>query len=352
MTDLVLQVNGRNYTGWERINVTLGIEQVSGSFDLTASERHPGRPDALGINLGDQCRVLLGGATVITGYVDDVNPDYDNEFHTVQITGRDRTGDLVDCAALHGSGEWHKASLTRIATDICAPFGVKAIAAVDVGKPFSRFSIWPGETAYDCLERAARMRGVLLMAGGAGNLLLTRAGTGRIGTALVKGRNVERASGAFSHRDRYSLYIVKGQAPGEPSNLDHAGHHLQTRASVRDDAISRYRPHVVIAEPGDGSTYKDRAVWERNVRAGRGSRATCTVTGWEHAAGLWLPNRLVPVRDDYLGIDGDMLIAQVQFGLEEGRGSTAQITVCKPEAFDLVSLPDKSKKKKGESLRW
>lgn len=355
MAELMLQVNGQNFAGWQRVAVTLGMEQIAGSFDLTVSERFPGQLASWRIAEGDECRLFWGKTPVITGYVDDTNIDYDRESHSIQITGRDRTGDLVDCTALHGSGVWRNSKLTRIAADLCAPFGIKVIVATDVGRPFESFSIWHGETAFDCLERATRMRGVLPISDGQGNLVLTRAGKERAPVSLVMGENIERGSGRFSMRDRFSEYIVKGQVPGNALNYDHPEQHLVVKASEKDSAVKRYRPHMVIAEPGDGGTYKDRAVWERNVRAGRAGRVTYTVTDWDPAGRLWLPNRLVTVRDEFLGLDGDGIIAQVRFLLDEEGGSRCELDVCRKEAFDLISLPDPKKSKKGrakEIPRW
>ena len=351
MPDVILQVGGRNYGGWKSVRITLGMEQIAGTFDLSVSERFPGQPQAWPILPGDECRVLVKGRPVITGYVDDVAPSYDRESHGVQVTGRDRTGDLVDCSAGHKSGEWHGATLERIAADICAPFGIKVVAAAATGKAFPRFALQEAESAFEALERAAKMRGVLLMSDGNGNLILTRAATGRVGTALVKGQNIERASGQFSHKDRYSRYIIKGQAPG--SEYSTPEHNAQTKAVAEDKAVLRHRPLIILAEAGDGATYADRAKWERNIRAGRASRVSCTVTGWEHADGLWLPNRLVRVRDDFLGVDGDLIIAQVVLSLDADAGSQTQLELCRREAFDLIELLGRgAKKTKKETAAW
>jgi prophage tail gpP-like protein len=330
--------------------VQLGMEQISGSFDLTVSERWPGQTDSRGIAMADECRLFIGDIPVITGYVDDVSPTYSSNSHTLNISGRDKTGDLVDCSAIHKSGEWHNATLEKIAKDVCAPFGIKVVVATKVGKPFARFAIYHAESCFECLERAARMRGCLLMSDGAGNLVITRAASNRIATPLVLGQNVESGTGRFSMRDRHSQYIVKGQVESDPWDTGSTKHTAQ-KASVADSQVPRYRPLIVIAEQGDGSTYKDRAIWERNVRFGRAERATYTVTGWTHPGGLWLPNRMVPVKDSYLGINEELLITNVTMTLDES-GSKTEIELCRKEAFALINLPDKHKKKKEEDLHW
>lgn len=349
MPDVRLLVNGSYYGGWQTVRISLGMEQIAGEFSLTVSERFPGRPEAWKILPGDECRVLIGNQPVITGYVDDVEPGYDRESHTVAVMGRDRTGDLVDCSAIHKTGEWRGVTLDRIVSDICAPFGIKVTAAAPLGAPFKRFSLQEGETAFEAIERATRMRGLLPMSNGTGWLLLTRAGTNRINTALVKGKNVERASGTFSQRDRYSRYIIKGQSPGSDDSTPE--HNARTMAETSDESVKRYRPLIVISEQGTRSEYREQAVWERNVRAGRGSRAVYTATGWHHPGGLWLPNNLVRVEDDFIGFAGDLILARVTFTLDEASGSLAELDVCRPEAFDVQALPERPAKK-GETGAW
>lgn len=337
MPDVTLQVNGVNYGGWQTVKATLGMEQIAGSFELTVSERWAGQDTMWPIFPGDECRLLIGKTPRITGYVDDMLPDYDKASHGVKIIGRDKTGDLVDCSAIHKSGEWHNVTLERIAADLCKPFGIGVIVKTTLGAKFKKFAIQECETVFEALDRAARMRGVLLMSDGLGNLLLTRAGSETAPVALVMGQNVEKAAGQFSIKDRFSRYIVKGQNPGADDTSP--AHHAHTKAEVPDEAITRYRPLIVFAEQGTGSTYKDRAVWERNIRAGRGSRATYTVTGWEHSKGLWLPNRLVKVQDDYLHSPAEMIIAQATYLLDDN-GSRCDLEVCRKEAFELINLPN------------
>lgn len=95
--DVRLEINGVKYGGWTKISIRRGIGQVAGTFELSITERWPGQPIPAKIELGASCVVTVDGAPVITGYVDDVAPSYNAASHTVSVTGRDKTCDLVDC---------------------------------------------------------------------------------------------------------------------------------------------------------------------------------------------------------------------------------------------------------------
>ena len=53
----------------------------------------------MGLREGLACEVRLGGEVVVTGYIDDYEPDLTETTSTICVEGRSRTGDLVDCSA-------------------------------------------------------------------------------------------------------------------------------------------------------------------------------------------------------------------------------------------------------------
>ena len=356
-----LYVGTEIYGGWQRVSVTRSIEQIANGFELGVTERWPGQSVSRPIRPGEKCSLKLDDDTVITGYVDDAEPSFGKQAHSLTVKGRDATGDLVDCSAIHKAGQWTNAPLDRIARDLCAPFGIKVKVETDVGKPFSSYNIQEGETAFECIERAARLKAVLLISDGEGNLVITRAGKTRAETALVEGENILDGRGQFSWKERYSIITVKGQ---ERATDDFFGEHAAgPSASARDDAITRYRPLIVLAEAhGAGATLRDRATWERNVRMGRGNRGTISVQGWRDGAGkLWQPNTLVTVTSPMLWLDqAEMLIVGCTYTLDDN-GTRTTLAIARREAFDLVAgigasklsrkLNDKEereKKKKGD----
>ena len=119
MSNLVLKVGGQRYWGWKEITVNRGIEQMAGSFELLASDRWAIGKAASPIQPGQECAIEIDGFTVITGYIDEVEPSHDAGNHELVIRGRDRSADLVDCVAESDGREWNGRTLTQIATDLC-----------------------------------------------------------------------------------------------------------------------------------------------------------------------------------------------------------------------------------------
>lgn len=339
-----LLTGGKRYGGWLRLQASLSIEQLANGFELGVSEQWSGQAEPWLIRPGDECALLLDGESVITGYVDDTEINYDRQEHGVSIRGRDATGDLVDCAAVYKSGQWANKKLDAIARDLCQPFGIGVKVETDVGSAFASFKIEPGETAFETLDRAARLKAVLLISDGLGNLVITRAGTARTATALVEGQNILSASAQFSWKGRYSRITVTGHGKLD-LDAEFASTHASPAATITDDAITRYRPHVVVAEDhGDRSRFLDRAEWEKTVRMGRGNRGSITVQGWTDAAGrVWRPNTLVSVTSPMLHLqDAEMLIVGCLFTLDES-GTRTALSIARKEAFDLVTGIGRSK---------
>lgn len=334
-----LKINGRLFGGWQTLRAEVGMEQCSGSFHLTVADRWAEQSEPWQIRDQDACELLLAGRTVITGYVDLVQPSFDRATHGIEVFGRDKTMDLIDCTVTLKSTQWKRAKLDRIARDICKPFGIDVIVETDLGAAFDSFQAEQGERAFETIDRAARMRGVLVMTDGIGHLVLTRASTVKTAVSLVQGVNVYSAEMRLSSKERYSEITVKGQGKGDATRYgDQVAHGT---ATVKDEAVTRYRPLTVIAEHhGLGTTLQQRAEWERNVRRGRSTRGTIRVSGWtvdgSDTGPLWRPNTLVPVQVPYLGVQEDLLIPRCVYTLGP-RGSFTELELVHPSAFALLA---------------
>ena len=336
MPEIGVIVGGMRYSGWSRVRVERSIERIAAAFEVVSSDRWASNPRAPRIRPGDGCVVAIGEERLIDGYVDDVAIGYDAARHEVALRGRDATGDLVDCAAR--IRQWSGLTLGRLADEICSPFGVRVTDEIGDATPFRRLKTEPGETAFELLERAARLRGALLVSDARGGLVITRAGARRAPTALVLGQNVLEASARFSHAGRYSAYTVLGQQPGGDFIAADGAAHVS--ATATDERIVRHRPTVIVAEdPIDAAAAKARAEWQRNIAFGRSMVLRITVADWRHEDGAWQPNELVRVDDDFLGIhDAWWLIVATTFVRDE-RGTRCTLTLMPRETFDRQPLP-------------
>lgn len=343
--DVRLRIVANDYSGWKAIAVRRSLDTLADSFDLTLTDRWSAEAARRPVRLGEPCEVWIGEEKLITGYVDEVRPRYDSKTRALSVAGRSKTADLVDCAlppSITAPAQKNNKTLIQLAAALAKPFGIEVVSEVSGFPRIDRSVSEAGQTAFELIEEKGRPAAILLVSNSDGNLVITRARDEHIGTPLILGENILEADGEFSHRERFSHYYFVGQQSNWGSNLGAAGAaHVKGQA---EDTAVRYRPTTVVAEgAGNTADMKRRAEWQRNVSYGRSRRATYSVNGWRHADGLWHPNRLVQVFDEWMGFDGEwLMIGTVEFVLDE-RGQRTRLTVMPKEAYDLIPLPANAK---------
>lgn len=336
--DIQLRIGSRLFHGWKSISVTRSMTTLSGGFSISSSQLNPFDPENQEILAGDNCELLLNGQVVITGYIDNRRIVYDPDSHELSVTGRDKLGDIVDCSVdgpNSGPGEWSNAGLLRITQDVVAPYGVEAFAETDLGRPFEHERAEIGATVFDHLAPLCKARAVLALSYGDGRLILSRAGVRRAVDALVLGENVKSGDAEDDRTNRFSVYTVKGQST--TNDWMGNGEYISPSGVAFDSAIKRYRPKTILAGTAtDPGSCRDQAAWEAVVRAGQSTPLTYVVVGWSMSNGrLWPLNALIPVKDSFVGINRDMLIAQLAFTLDESGGQVTRISVVHPNSFAL-----------------
>lgn len=343
MTRVQLNLNAQAYTGWKRLAVVRSIETIAGRFDVEASDKQP-----FPVPRGGSVELLLYGKTVITGYTDTLAVDISSDEHSLNITGRDKTGDLVDASALVESQEMNNVTLREIVESVLEPFGVKSVFDVDPAEKFKKFS-FQQETVFEAIERAARLRGVLASSNEKGEVVIQKYGQLRAGSGLELGGNVLSARATFNDADRFSVYKVYGQQAGDEDTDPVAS--TTPNGEARDLAVTRYRPKIIIAEGNvDNGIAQDRAEWEAAIRAARAVSVEVVVQGWQDITGeLWRENRLTRCKLEPLGINGDMLIKEVSYTLDDKNGEKTRLVLVRPDAYekqpdleDEESGPDKA----------
>jgi prophage tail gpP-like protein len=329
-------VNGKQYAGWKRASITRGIEAIAGSFELEVSDRWIGQDQPWPIAEEDECEVAVGRDVLITGYVDRCRTSYSSDEYTLGIQGRDRTGDLVDCSADLGKWEFKNIPLLTLAKRVAEPFGIAVSLQLGVIPPAppAKFSVDPGDTTFDVIDRACRLAGLLPVSDGRGGLVLTRSGSERVSTALIEGENILAAESEFDATNRFRTYRVLGQHKGTDDFSGTAA--ASVKGSAADENVRRSARVLLVRPEGNvTSEYaRKRAEWEAIVRAARADAVTVTVQGWTQGNGdLWPVNKVVIVRSPRIRVNGEMLISQVTYKVDDESGTTTELTLRRPDAF-------------------
>ncbi|MGY2732395.1 phage baseplate assembly protein [Sphingomonas sp. UYP23] len=332
--DLTLSANGRDIAGWENIAVTLRAEGFPSSFDISLSSRDPSTKTALVVRPGDPCTVKLGSELVATGYVDRAGNGGSAETHTLNVSGRGKTQDLVDCSAEWPGGQISNCNALDIAKKLAAPYGieVKLANGAEAGPIVPQFAVTYGETAAEIIQRVARNAGLLAYEDASGSLLLTAVGTKQAESGVAYGTNVEEWGVLLSSDQRYSEIVCMMLTQETLNDIDGVTKPFFT---APDPNVLRHRRlYMTLEQAADPVPFTiQKAKWEAARRAGRSTIATATIDSWRDSKGkLFMPNTLIPVSLPGLPDKTPLIISQVTFR-RGGDGTHADIVAMPKDAF-------------------
>lgn len=335
MTNVVLKIDGQNYAGWKSVNIISGIRRFADTFELSLTDRWSEQSIPRPIKPDSPCELTINDELAMTGYVDDVIPDYDRDQFQLTIIGRSKTSDLIDCSGQQKT--FVDATLSEIAKSLCQPLGIEVIVQTDEGQPFSKVILETGERYQEFISRLAAYRGVHVTCNNNGQLVITNTGTNTLTTELVLGENILRCQGTDTKRDRFHTYIVTGQSPATDvfAETDAA----QITETAEDQNIRPARTIAITPDDLNLNDAKNIAEYERNIRFGESQMRTYTVADWHHSNTLWQKNNLIKVTDPLSGVNGTRLITEVAFLLNE-EGVFTELQVMPKEALQLIALPE------------
>lgn len=367
---LSFKIKGQWFDTWTSAEVTRDLKDFAGSFSASfydasrsiATFPFASPPAIFRLEPGMPVEAYADGQLVLVGQIKTVKPDIDETHAAVEISGEDKAGDLIDCAAMpDGPSDLRNVRLEDAATRICQPFGLSVRSEIDTGKPFDRYSIDVAEFAHHAIEKHARQRHALVMSDGVGGVVVTRSGQARAPAGLTLPGNVLGSGATFTHEGRHSEVIVRGQSekaegrrdgraaaftaddepvdPGDREDGDGSATERERRGTAvtgraYDDEIGRYRPIVHLARTkASQEELQDEADWRMRTRRAECEEASYRVAGFGVGARLWRVNELAFVSDAFQGIERDMLISRVTFREDDTPTRETELGVSSPEAF-------------------
>lgn len=337
--DLTIIVGGQQISGWTRVRVTRGIERVPSDFQIELTEYYPGDDTTITVLPGSACQVFLGTDLVLTGYVDDYIPKIDAGSHSIEITGRSKCEDLVDCSAEYPSSQIGGTSALDIITKLSAPYGIKVSQINGPTDSLPQFNLLFGETAVEVIERICRNKGLLFYDGTDGNLILSQVGSATSASGFVQGINIKSAQARFSMGQRFSDYQVVMQSL---FTLGYLGENGNLLFDSTDQFVGRNRKKIIVAEANDPGfqNIEKRAVWEAKRRFGKSYQVQLVTDNWRDSGGkLWTPNTLASISIPAIKMpNNQFVISEVTYSRDDKNGTEASLILYPATAFNVEPI--------------
>jgi prophage tail gpP-like protein len=273
--------------------------------------------------------ITYNGVLAFTGHVEKVQPRFDAGAYSLSISGRSKTGDLVDSSHNHKTSEFKKKAPKAILSDIVSEHGV-AVEGQGGARVRDLFRLNPGETIYSAVERLGRRDGFTACDTPEGNLHLFDAPTESQAGSLIEGVHFQSGSATFDASKRFAKTQVKAQAP-----VDHGPDNLEIDIEETDPSGARARRKVIVApEFLRKDEAKKRAAHARDRSAGRGITCEFVIAGWTDDGGqIWQPRKLIYVESPSLGLSQVMMIETARLSLSERDGTQAALSFVDPRAY-------------------
>jgi prophage tail gpP-like protein len=317
------------YSRFKKYRIDSDLYAAAGAFEF---ELYP--DPAVTVKPGDRAQVFVNGYLEMTGIIDKVSVGYDTSGRSINVSGRDLMGLVVDSYC----EEWRTMSnlnLVKAAERLLknVPYANRlqieadeTATRRDAKKPFLQPA--PGDKIFDVLKEAAASRGVVFYAKANGSLCF-RKPTGR-GTVLM---NITRRSGEPNtyiirgerqrdYSERYSKYTVLTQEQGLDED---SPPWINAKASVSDKDVPFFKPFVESMQE-DGGSVRKRADMIMEQRRAKSDSVKYSVKGHSQGVYNWAVDELVRVDDDELDVHCDMLIYSRTFELSR-QGITTELTL-------------------------
>lgn len=323
-----IKVGGSSYTAFKSVKVRAAFNEAARSFSLEIAAE-PGASAANAIfHVGAEVAIYANNDLLLKGYVDQKQPRMEATNRLITVSGRSKSGDLVDSSAEHETGAFKKKDPMEIGNEIAK--GIAAQFETDQQlEKLDQYQVTPGESVFRAVEKMAREQGMTITGTPEGNAKITKAGSERHAGGLVEGDNIKGGTADHNGTNRHSKYTVRGQRP-----FDHGVDNLEIQAIARDKGVDRHRPIIIVQ---DNDTTKDRAKKRsknrRDRSAGHALKASIDTQGFRDKAGkVWTPGHLVWTESPFLDIAQDMLIEHVTYQQDEN-GSVATVGVTDPRSY-------------------
>jgi prophage tail gpP-like protein len=171
---IALVVAGVQCDLWDDVTVDLQIDVPADAWSMSLLNPPIGGLPA-SIQGGASCQLYYGNELILTGFIDRIKMRSDRGGLSINVSGRDMAGQLIDCSApLVNAKQLNMIEIiTTIMGGAFSPISDMQIYSDDPLELFqSSVSIEPGESIWDALVKSAATRGQWVWFGATGMLMI------------------------------------------------------------------------------------------------------------------------------------------------------------------------------------
>lgn len=335
--------NGVEIRGWSSVNVNFSMSTLCNGFTL--SQFTGDDFDSPVLFPGDAVRIENDGELLLDGYVDELSSSFSPGNHSINVSGREKTCDLVDCSLKDFGKSWKKRTVAQIIDDVCKSFGLLfSPNGVNPVGALAKFCPDPGCTGADIIMDVCRQKDVVCYSDGLGNVkFVNEKEFSQIEDFLRQGVNILAADVSFNNSERFSDYVVL--CSSDPKT--------KRRGESKDGEIERTRCLVLVDEGyGNVDSAGQRASFESLSRSAKSTTLNVTVAGWKRNDGkVWKPGVLVDclIPAFFGSFVQTLLLNSVELAYDSS-GTFAHLELVRRDYY--TQPPAKGKKKKNKANPW
>lgn len=350
--EVSLLVGGRHHSNWQAYRIDSDLLTPADAWQLTLA-----KPDGVlppGAIAGAPVQLQIGGETVLSGRIDDVNHDVSKQSNSLEITGRDGAAVLVDCSAPIFVAK--QVTLKEVVANVVKPLGITRVRMEARKVPsYDKVNVEPGETAWDTLVRAAESAGLWPWFEPDGTLVIGGPDYNQpvVDDLVMRfngvGNNAMGLNYSDSIAERFSHVTVLGQAHG--TSVEDGRNAL--KSTVRDTGIDAYRPLIVVDHDADNKAATlARANKLISDSILRGRTLVARVLGHRTSGGvLWRPGQRVRVLSEPHGIDRVFFLMGRTFTRSRQDGPITTLSLKEDRVWVLDAHPHTRRRKRGKNLK-
>jgi prophage tail gpP-like protein len=326
---VTLKANNHVYSGWITAEVERSLNAVSGHFAINYSDKLSDQKTVWNLKAGEVCELSLDGETVISGSIDSVECDLSGDSRHLSVSGRDRTGNLVDSGTLTKQKSFKGISLKSMAEELASPFNVHVSSNSESANALiNTITFQYHETIWETINRLAHYQGVLAYPDANGGIIFSDVSNDVIDT-LDETKNISEINAKYDASEKFKKYIAVSHSGSPEQKI------TTIRAEATDNSVVLPRCKIItISKNTDKNGAQARANWEMGMHIAKSFHANVTLIGWKNSKEkLWQINTLVHVNAPSCNVVGDFLIESTKFFLEEDRGMITQLTLVLPDAY-------------------